>query len=735
MKLDPRKWFSGNATAKAAPPGATVVLRPTNGQGPWTGALGGWNAREVSPHLYEAMREACPPIDAAIDRLVTLDGILRIETESDRLRLAIEDWMDNVQVNDMQHGLQTFYAGQSNEMYEQGFTIGTYHLGADDVDRLRVLDSKGLFFQRGDNGKLQAWYSPPGQKTNTRHDGTENIERLLRNTHRTGTGVSQLLDQGGYRQLAADRMIYASRCPEADNPYGTSIMRSTEFMTRLLATIGNTQMQVWERFGSPSFQVTYKTKNRKLGPTELAARQQQLADNLSAAMTSKGNGNAADFVNAIGADDDLVIKVLGADGQVLEVEAPARHVLEQIVAKTGLPSWMLGFHWSTAERLAQRQGELALQESRTRYANRKPQLVRLISTALRARGITWNPGDWDLIQDLPNLQDLVAISQANFLDAQTELMRVNAGTTQGADMAARSVTLHTDGSVELGPVRKSADAADFKAQQAKRKRAWANGKQVFPMTTKAAEPAAENGRELDAAESAAVASLSGAWETLRGDAFAILGLTDADTGKAAKAPGDPFTFDPDTMLDALLALQDDFVTSVTEGQGSDYMAQLYAAWAVGVATAASQTDTAAMVGAARTTYLDALRAEGVQQVRNTTARAYADDIIAGMQDGLYNGENPADVARELRNRFDIHQYDWQRLARSEITQAHALGKVDQYAALDIAQYDYVTAGDGKVSSICRSLAANGPYVVGKGPLPMRDSHPNCRCTVVARIED
>lgn len=708
MRLIP-KWLQRGTATKAPLPGQSVVIRPSDAQGPWTGALSGWTAREVSPHLYEAMREACPPIDAAIDRLVTLDGILRIETENDRLAAAIQDWMDNVQVNDMQHGLQTFYAGQGNEMYEQGFTVGAFHLGANDVDRLRVLDSKGVFFKRGSGQRLEAWYAAPGQRQNSRHDGTEQLERLLRNPHRGAHSISQLLGQGGYTRLNSARLIYASRAPEADNPYGTSIMRSTEFVTQILATIDNATRQVWERFGTPSFDVTYKTSNRSLGEADLEERRQRLAKNLSEAVSTKRDGNAADFVNSLGATDELQVKILGADGQVLDIEAPARHVLEQIVAKTGLPSWMLGFHWSTAERLAQRQGELALQESRTRFASRKPQLVNLISTMLRARGYTWNPGDWDLVQDLPNLQDLVAVAQAGFLEAQTELMRNNAGVAAGGATGPvqRSVTLHPDGRMELGPLQK----------QTTRKQA-----------DDGAEPAAENADALDAAVASAHGALAGAWRVLRAATLTALSLP---TG-GQKMADDVFRFDSDSLLQALLALQDDFVDAVSAGEDDGYIGQLYAAWAVGAATAATQTGTGAMEQAARVGYQQAVADQGLRQLRDTVARAYVADIIVGLSDGLYDGKNPTEVARQLRDRFQAHDYDWLRLARSEMTQAHAAGKLDQYAEMDIEQYDYVTAGDGKVSAVCRGLAAAGPYPVGQGPLPMRDSHPNCRCTVVAR---
>ncbi len=719
MNLNPFAWFARPQRVKAAQPGATVMSRSTNPQGPWTSALSNWSAREVSPHLYEAMREACPPIDAAIDRLTTLDGILRVETETDRLANAIQDWMDNVRVNDMQHGLQTFYAGQSNEMYEQGFTVGGYRLTGNNVDRLRVYDSKGVVFHRVGN-VLQTWYAPPARPAATRHDGTQQLERLLRNPH-PGTTIASLLADNGYRRLAPGRLIYASRAPEADNPYGTSIMRSTEFVTRLIATMDNSLLHVWERFGTPSFVVTYQAGSRKTTEAELATRQGELASMMADAATKKRDGHAVDVVNAIGADDKLSVGILGGDGQVLEIEAPARHVLEQIVAKTGLPSWMLGFHWSTAERLAQRQGELALQESRTRFSARKPALDNLLATMLRALGYTWEPGDWQLVQDLPNLQDLVAVAQAGFLEAQTELMRSNTGaagaTADQSAQPAQQMTMHPDGRMEW---------------RIKSPPGVSTAKQADTGGASPGESAAENGDQLARAERSALLAISRDWSGLQTETFAVLGLS--STNKALKADASVFSFDADTMLAALLGLQDEFVSAVGAEDG-DYLAQLYTAWAVGVSTAAEQVDAQAMADAARRRYLVAVADQGLAQVRDTAVRVYAEDIVASLRSGVYDGENPADVARELRERFDVREYDWKRLARSEITQAHAVGKMDQYAELEVERYDYVTAGDARVSTICRGLAAGGPYVVGQGPLPMRDSHPNCRCTVVARADD
>jgi len=40
----------------------------------------------------------------------------------------------------------------------------------------------------------------------------------------------------------------------------------------------------------------------------------------------------------------------------------------------------------------------------------------------------------------------------------------------------------------------------------------------------------------------------------------------------------------------------------------------------------------------------------------------------------------------------MHDYDWERLVRSEISIAQANGKLDQYVAQEINEYDYVHRG-------------------------------------------
>lgn len=723
--LNPKNWTWSNGK-KGSTAGA-VTQRDQNAEGPYSTLFENWVAREVNPYLYEGIREACAPVDGAINRLVTLDGIIKIEGDNDSLVQELQDWADNVRVNDLEQGFQAFYRSQGNEMYEQGFTVGGMTVGDNDVSRLRVADSKGVGFQREKTNDLSVWYRKPSARSG-RRDGTDQVERVIRNNF---AGASSLgaLDKVGYQQLNRDLLAYACFNPEADGPYGTSIMRSTEFDARVLLTMKNSLHQVWERFGNPAFKVTYKTKARKT-QTELDARSNDLASNLSKVLSIKQSGNSADFVNAIGKDDELEIAILGADGAVLEIEAPARHVLESIVSKTGLPSWMLGFHWSTAERLAQRQGEIALQESKTRFTTRLPGLNHVVATMLRARGRTWKKDDWLLVQELPSLQDLVAQAQAVFLYTQSAAVLEGAGLSLAdmesmAKQAGIGSLLPEDGIKALSSVVASKMGKRGELVTATGKKLLEQLPRSSSCSGHKSEDYVEDGAALMRLERQAESGLLSIWADTEAATLEALGI---DAPKSAKAPS-VFLFDSATMMAALLKIQDELIAKAGAADGPLIKAAIEA-WGRGVKNAADEFEGVdAVEDQVRQTVADAMQTAGMAQVRDTAIRVMRDDIIKDLADGAYNGQNPLDVARELRKRFSAKDYDWERLARSEIANAQVSGKMEQYAAHGVSEYDWVKAGDS--CPICSGLAAGGPYPVGSGPLPVTDSHPNCRCTAMA----
>lgn len=382
-----------NRKSKIANPKSQIVsspwqLRPSDGQGVFTKYFSTYIPRKVEADFYEFLREAIPVIDAAFGRLVSLDGHVIVKGDSDSHVDEIQDWIDNVAVNDIQKGMQAFHQNLSNEAFEQGFGMGEYVTDKKrtDIIGLRVADSKFIKFKRTAAG-LDIY-----QKAN---------------------------DDLDYRFLNPANLMYFSINNENQNPYGTPLMRSCEFVAKILATIQNSLLNVWERFGDPSFSIIYKTSKRE--GVDLAARRQTIETEFNTAIKAKREGKSADFVRAIDTNSDIEIKIIGADNQELELEVPARHVLEQIIAKTGLPPWMLGMHWSTSERLSNAEAEMLLADVATRQSAKMPLFTNLVKTMLVLRGRPWKKGDWWLEWGQVNLRDLVQQAQARFLNAQADM--------------------------------------------------------------------------------------------------------------------------------------------------------------------------------------------------------------------------------------------------------------------------------------------------------------------------
>jgi SPP1 gp7 family putative phage head morphogenesis protein len=231
------------------------------------------------------------------------------------------------------------------------------------------------------------------------------------------------------------------------------------------------------------------------------------------------------------------------------------------------------------------------------------------------------------------------------------------------------------------------------------------------------------------------------WRGTKREALHLLGLDEPT--------GDSYTFNPDQLpwlLSEAEQLSQELAGALLEGS--------LEAWDRGIANAAEElaprkSTTVARFKASplfddplvieaiermREAIREKLVEDGLELVTGGVARKFRNRIITALASGEFDGQNPVNVARELAARFDGGDYNWERLARSEIADAQVGGKLDLYREQGIIEYDYETAGDSLVSRICRELEAAGPYRLDdpNAPRPMRDSHPGCRCTIKAR---
>ncbi len=706
------KLFGFNITRAKAPQDIATRTQylPAAAQGPLTPWFNNYYLRKVSGDFYEALREGIPIIDSAIRRLISLNGTVKIIGDKADLVTELEDFCLNVPVNDHQKGIHAFLENFSNEVFEQGFALPEFLAtpALDDIAGLRVPDSKQIIFRRNNDGATEPWYRYINNflpAAVTRYNSpTTLVERILNATYNQAIYINS----GWEAKLNPANKMYFSINNENSDPYGVSLMRSMEFCSKLLMTMQNSLDNVWERFGDPSYHVKYKTNRKDLAGDTLEGRRQKIQTDFDNAIRAKRAGKSADFVSAINADADMEISVIGHDGQLLELEVPARHVLEQITSKTGLPAWMLGIGSKTVQGMAGLEVEAALQDAKIRQLAMLPELIRLFSIMLKMRGRSWNsittsldkPGDWGIVFETPNLRDLVAQAQARFLNAQADQMG-NAAKPQ------ETVTITTP--------KKSACSCGHN-------HSVSGGKMVHGRKETRPFP----WPELDDVESGYETRLKTDWQEFAVKLFTICKLDPASIALGmSKAPGDDaFTFSEEQRAQIMKEMENYIGSYSFDHPDSPIRAYYGESYSLGLIQAAS------MIGKERPILdiiknkeiYDKLCRNGFNLVEDNATRAIQDKIITEMQAHVIAGTNPLNVAERLKKLFGDQNSNWERLATTEMADAAEAAKTDEWKAWKLEKVDFVPAPDA--CPICQALA--GTYDIDE--CPKITVHPRCRCS-------
>ena len=142
-------------------------------------------------------------------------------------------------------------------------------------------------------------------------------------------------------------------------------------------------------------------------------RCRRVATEWSAAMQSGRDGALRDFV----ASGDVDIKVIGADNQILDSEVPVRQILEQLVARTGIPPFLLGLSWSSTERMSSQQADIMTSEIDAIRRSLTPVVERICRLWLALHG--YDRGV-EVVWDTVNLQDEEVLARAALYRAQAK---------------------------------------------------------------------------------------------------------------------------------------------------------------------------------------------------------------------------------------------------------------------------------------------------------------------------
>ena len=164
--------------------------------------------------------------------------------------------------------------------------------------------------------------------------------------------------------------------------------------------------------------MTYKPSADSGDKAFARERAKQIAKEWSSGMSALKSGEVRDFV-AVG---DVGIKVIGADNQMIDTEIPVRQLLEQLIAKLGIPPFLLGLSWSTSERMSAQQCDILTSELEYYRRLIEPALTRICEAYLRlagsADGVTI---EWDNI----NLQDESELALSRLRNAQARAIEIS----------------------------------------------------------------------------------------------------------------------------------------------------------------------------------------------------------------------------------------------------------------------------------------------------------------------
>lgn len=365
--------FRNNKKAKVEE-NAAAVQTSTYSNHPYY-QLNSFTPLGINNKVYSSLRESVPVIDVAISKIIRLCNSFYFETGNEELDSSMNEFFENINVGGNQIGLYAFISTYLSELLTYGSAVGEM-----------IADDNGFYALY--NGELNAL----------------EVKRAKNNLDIEFYNSNEKIPN-------QDLILFSALNPEPGKIHGTSLLRGLPFVSDILLKIYNTIGENWEHAGNIRYAVTYKPQGDGSDSGSAKERAAQMASAWRDAMGSKDA--VKDFV-AVG---DVSVKVIGADNKVLDSEIPVKQLLEQIVAKTGLPPYMFGFSWSTTERMSMQQADILTSELNAYRRVITPIIYKIGKKYLDVNGIV---APLKVCWEKITLQDERESATARLYDAQAE---------------------------------------------------------------------------------------------------------------------------------------------------------------------------------------------------------------------------------------------------------------------------------------------------------------------------
>lgn len=349
--------------------------------------LGGGEER-----IYQQIREAIPVLDAAVGKLIRLSAGFDVRCPSAQNTAQLQQFLKTVNCGRGQRGIDSFLSAYLDSLLVYGRAVGEMVVAGGHM--------RGVCW--GDVTQLQVREKPDSL----------DVELCAED------------ESGQVRPLPyQDLLLFTTMKPEPEHPYGVSLFRGMPFLAEILLKIYQTIGVNWERAGNVRYSVVCKNDG-ELDPEAAQERGDQIAREWARAIEDGKNGTVRDFV-AVG---DVEIRVIGSESPILDSQIPVRQIMEQLIAKTGLPPFLLGMSWSTTERMCAQQADLLTSELWALRRMVEPALEQICRTYLALEG---RDPQVEILWDDISLQDITEEAKADLYTAQAQQARAAAEGKEG----------------------------------------------------------------------------------------------------------------------------------------------------------------------------------------------------------------------------------------------------------------------------------------------------------------
>ncbi|MEG1449015.1 MAG: serine/threonine protein phosphatase [Oscillospiraceae bacterium] len=331
-------------------------------------------------YVFQQIREKIPIIDACIQKIIRLVGEFEIVCDDEECQREIDSFLKDVRVGGSVTGIKQFICCYLEQLLVYGNAIGEIvpNKDFDGVGYLYNAHAENVFVKEG---------ATPFDLEFFVKQGIETI-KIPNN----------------------DYILFTPLNPKSGEITGNSILEGLDFIGEILLKIYSAIGKSFERIGDLRYAVTYNPKG-EISPTTAKEIAEDLSTRWSEVMSRKGGSQISDFM-AVG---DVSVKVIGAENDIFEVKEPIRCLLEQIIAKLGIPPFMLGISWSSTERMSKQQSDILTSEIKNYRQLLSPVAEKICRLHLAMKGMFCGIDvRWQSI----SLDDEVEIAEARLISAR-----------------------------------------------------------------------------------------------------------------------------------------------------------------------------------------------------------------------------------------------------------------------------------------------------------------------------